>query len=57
MLFMTFKEIIENNEYNCEEEREVNLEVELVSSLCNLNIEWKKNKQLKEELNKMKESY
>ena len=33
---MALEETIENNEDNCEEEREVTLEVELISSLCDL---------------------
>ena len=56
VLFMAFEENIENNEDNCEEEGEVNLEGELISSLCDLKKERKKNKKLKEELSKMKES-
>ena len=45
---MAFEENIENNEDNYEEEGEVNLEEELISSLCDLKNERKKNKQLKE---------
>ena len=41
---------------NCEEEGEVNLEEELISALCDLKKERKKNKQFKEKLSKMKES-
>ena len=55
-LFIKFEENIENNEYNCEEMEEVSLEEELISVLCDLKKERKKNKQLKEELSKMKES-
>ena len=53
---MDFEENIENNEDNCEEQGEVNLEGELISALCDLEKERNKNKQLKEELSKMKES-
>ena len=56
VLFMAFEENIENNEDNCEEEGEVNLEGELISALCDLKKERNKNKYLKEELSKMKES-
>ena len=52
---MIFEENIENNQDDCEEEGEVNLEGGLISALCDLKKERKKNKQLKEELSKMKE--
>ena len=54
VLFMKFKETIENNEDNYE--GEVNIEEELIISLHDLKKERKKNKQLKEELSKMNES-
>ena len=50
------KKILKNNDDNYEEEGEVNLEGELISALCDLKNERKKNKHLKEELSKMKES-
>ena len=50
------KKILKNNEDNCEEEGEVDLEGELISALDELKKERKKNKKLKEELSKMKES-
>ena len=56
VLFIEFEENIENNEDNCEEEGEVNFEEELISALCDLKNERKKNKKLKEELSKIKES-
>ena len=53
---MAFEEKIENNEDDSKEEGEVDLEGEIISSLSELKKERKKNKKLKEELNKMKES-
>ena len=47
VLFMALEENIENNEDNYEE-GEVNLEEELITALCDLKRERKKNKQLKE---------
>ena len=55
VLFMELEEIIENNKDNCEQ-GVVNIEEELISSLRDLKKDRKKNKQLKEELSKMKES-
>ena len=53
---MEFEENNENNEDNYEKEGEVNIEEELISDLCDMKKEMNKNKKLKEELSKMKES-
>jgi hypothetical protein len=53
----TQEETIENNEGYNEEEREVNLEEELISSLSDLRIGRNKNKSLKEDLSKLKEGF
>ena len=57
VLFMAIdtKEILDNHE-GSEEEGEVDLEGELISALEELDKERKKNKLLKKELNKIKES-
>ena len=55
VLFVAFEENIEINEDKRAKEGEVNLEGELISALCDLKKQRKKNKQLKEEYSKMKE--
>jgi hypothetical protein len=51
------EETTKNNEGDYEEEGEVNIEEELISSLSDLRITRKKNKSLKEELSKLKEGF
>jgi hypothetical protein len=53
----TQEETTENNEGYYEEEGEVNLEEELISSVSNLKRVRKKNKSLKEGLSKLKEGF
>ena len=57
MVLETQEETTENNEGEYEEEGEVNLEEELISSLRDLRIERKKNMYFKEELSNQKEDF